>query len=140
MRDSRTASRMKYLEVMRANPEPLTLWEWRLRMRMPDTGNNKPRKPVRPTPDVLRRQPTTSLQITTTWTTTPVTRTTRNLTGNIQQRPTTIPETSLWIHYQNQLVQQVRIKWQVDPTGKTMLDGQQPLPFLWERPALSHWL
>jgi hypothetical protein len=27
MRDSRTASRMKYLEVMRANPEPLTLWE-----------------------------------------------------------------------------------------------------------------
>jgi hypothetical protein len=53
-----------------------------LKMQMPDTGNDKLRKPVRPTPDILRRQLTTSLQATTTRTTTPVTQTTRNPMGN----------------------------------------------------------
>jgi hypothetical protein len=48
---------------------------------MPDTGNDKLRKPARPTLDIPRRQPTTSLQITTTQTTTPVTRIARNLMG-----------------------------------------------------------
>jgi hypothetical protein len=81
-RDSRIASRMKYPKAMTANPEPSTLCELRLRMRMPDTGNDKLRKPARPTLDVLKRQPTTSPPTTTTPTTTPVTQTTRNLMGN----------------------------------------------------------
>jgi hypothetical protein len=49
---------------------------------MPDTGNDKPRKPARPKPDIPRRQPTTSPPTTTTPTTTPVTQTTRNPMGN----------------------------------------------------------
>jgi hypothetical protein len=51
-------------------------------MWMPDTGNDKPRKPVRPTLDISRRQLTISLQITKTQTTTPATQIMRNSMGN----------------------------------------------------------
>jgi hypothetical protein len=41
--------------------------------------------------------------------------------------------TSLQIHSEEQLVQQVGLKWQANSTRMPTLNGQQPLPLLWRR-------